>query len=75
MVPIKAEERRRVIIIAHKASPGTFFRNKRESSLCCRLTNQPQDEQELDSVLVEAEVGRLRVHDGADQAAFGCEEA
>lgn len=52
-----------------------ILQKKRESRLFCRLTNQPQNEQELDSVLVEAEVGRLRVHDGADQAAFGCEEA
>lgn len=46
-----------------------------ECSAHCHLTNQPQDEQELGGVLVEAEVGRLGVHDGANQAAFGCEEA
>lgn len=48
---------------------------KNKQSLHCGLTNQSQDEQELSSVLIEAEVGRLRVHDGTDQAAFGCEEA
>lgn len=69
MVPMKAEEQRRRIIFAPKAPEAI------ESSLNCDLTNQPQDHQELGGVLVEAEVCRLRVHDGADQAAFGCEKA
>ena len=38
------------------------------------LTYTPQEKQELNSVLVEAEVDRLGVEDGADQVSLGCEE-
>lgn len=38
------------------------------------LTNETQDEQELCRILVKAEVGRLRIQNGADQVTFGCEK-
>lgn len=38
------------------------------------LTNKTQEEQELDRISVEAEVGWLRIQNGADQVPFGCEK-
>ena len=38
------------------------------------LTNGTQNEQELGSILVEAEVGRLRIQNGAHEVTLGCEK-
>lgn len=50
------------------------FLNKIRLVSAKALTNTTQDEQELDRVLVEAKVGRLRIQNGADQVTFGCEK-
>ena len=39
------------------------------------LTHATQEEEELDGVLIEAEVDWLRVEDGADQVSFSCGES
>lgn len=38
------------------------------------LTKKTKDEKKLGSILVEAEVGRLRIHNGTDQVTFGSEK-
>lgn len=38
------------------------------------LTKDTQDEQKLRSILVETEIGWLRIHDGTDQVTFGSEK-